>query len=83
MFGDAATSQQTVMECTQDNKTECPLLKANTLGSVSVDLSDLSDSINFKGDGKMTYYATVTTDGGATQVYYQTDKWITWYKILL
>jgi hypothetical protein len=75
MFGDSAATQQTVPKFT--TATENPVLKANTLGSVTADLSDLridGDPIDFIGDGKTTYYATVSTDGGATQEYYQTDK---------
>jgi FlaG/FlaF family flagellin (archaellin) len=49
------------------------VLKSKTLGTVTVDLS--GGTIQpFSGDGKTVYYATIITDGGATKLYYQTDK---------
>jgi len=47
------------------------VLKSKTLGTVTFNVA--GSDFDFKKDGKM-YYATVITDGGATKVYYQTDK---------
>ncbi len=69
-FGDSAATQ----EFQEHFKTriEGNLLKANALGSVTVDLS--GSTIHFTGDGNTVYYATVGTEGGITKVFYQTDK---------
>lgn len=70
LFGDSAANQQEIEQFR--TSMENNVLKANTLGSVTADLS--GHGIDFAGDGKSVYYATVFTDGGASQVFYQTDK---------
>ena len=70
LFGESSASQQEVKLA---NSAGEDILKANTLGSIVFDISDHPDHINFNHDGS-TYYATVVTSGGSTQVYYQTDK---------
>jgi FlaG/FlaF family flagellin (archaellin) len=70
LFGDSSANQQEIEQF--KTSMENNVLKANTLASVTADLS--GHGIDFAGDGNSVYYATIFTDGGASQVYYQTDK---------